>query len=104
MKHPDKLAKLVQQIDTAYLDGTITHPVQYNQATKMPYLRAVIQESLRLCPPFAVPMARYVPVGGLQLLGHHIPATFKVRDRLYFLYHKIANVCQGPYECNGHAV
>ncbi|RYO34967.1 hypothetical protein AA0111_g3638 [Alternaria arborescens] len=78
MKHPDKLAKLVQQIDTAYLDGTITHPVQYNQATKMPYLRAVIQESLRLCPPFAVPIARYVPVGGLQLLGHHIPAAFKV--------------------------
>ena len=104
MKHPDKLAKLVQQIDTAYLDGTITHPVQYNQATKIPYLRAVIQESLRLCPPFAVPMARYVPVGGLQLLGHQIPAAFKVRDRLYFLYHKIANVCQGRYECNGHAV
>ncbi|OAG25518.1 cytochrome P450 [Alternaria alternata] len=48
------------------LHGTITHPVQYNQATKIPYLRAVIQESLRLCPPFA-------------LLGHHIPTAFKAK-------------------------
>jgi cytochrome P450 len=104
MKHPDKLTELVRENDTAYLDGTITHPTQYNQATKLPYLKAVIQESLRLCPPFAVPMPRYVPTGGLQLSGHHIPAGFKVRNRACLSYHKTANVNKGRYECDGHAI
>lgn len=53
---------------------------------------------------FCCAYARYVPFGGLQLLGHHIPTAFKVRDRTYFLYHKIANVGQGRYECNGHTI
>jgi hypothetical protein len=82
----------------------LTHPAQYNQATKMPYLRAVIQESLRLCPPLAVPMSRYVPIGGLQLSGGYIPAGFRVRGRACLLYHKIANVFEGWHECDGNAI
>jgi cytochrome P450 len=78
MMHPDKMAKLTRDIDAAFLNGVLTHPVQYNQAKKMPYLNAVIQESLRLFPPFGVPMPRYAPATGLQISGYHIPAGSKV--------------------------
>ena len=78
MKHPSKMERLTQEIDDAFQNSTLTSPVQYNQATKLPYLMAVIQESLRLFPPFGVPMPRYVPNGGLQLFSHHIPVGFKI--------------------------
>jgi cytochrome P450 len=78
MKHPEKMAKLTRDIDAAFEDTTLTHPVQYNQAMKVQYLKAVIQEALRLFPPFGVPMPRYAPAAGLQLLGYHIPAGSKI--------------------------
>jgi hypothetical protein len=78
MKHPAKMSKLVRSIDEAFENGTLTHPIQYNHAMKVPYLKAVIQESLRLFPPFGVPMARYAPAQGLQISGYHVPAGSKV--------------------------
>ncbi|KAI4632109.1 uncharacterized protein J4E87_001580 [Alternaria ethzedia] len=78
MKHPPKMERLTQEIDAAFQNSTLTSPVQYNQATKLPYLMAVIQESLRLFPPFGVSMPRYVPNGGLHLFSYHIPAGFKI--------------------------
>ncbi|KAI4910824.1 Cytochrome P450 monooxygenase acrts1 [Alternaria incomplexa] len=78
MKHPSKMERLTQEIDDAFQNSTLTSPVQYSQATKLSYLMAVIQESLRLFPPFGVPMPRYVPNGGLHLFSHHIPAGFKI--------------------------
>jgi cytochrome P450 len=78
IKHPGQLAKLICEIDNAFQDGTLTSPVKYNQATKLPYLMAVAQESLRLSPPFGVSMPHYVSGGGMPLFGHHIPAGSKV--------------------------
>lgn len=78
MKHPEKMAKLVRDIDNAFDDGTLSHPVQYNAAMKLPYLKAVVQEALRLFPPFGVPMPRYAPDTGLQISGYHIPPGSKV--------------------------
>jgi cytochrome P450 len=78
MKNPEKMSKLVRSIDEAFDNGTLTQPIQYNHAMKVPYLRAVIQESLRLFPPFGVPMPRYAPAQGLQISGYHIPAGSKV--------------------------
>lgn len=78
MKHPEKMAKLVREIDSAFDDGTLSHPVQYNQATKIPYLRAVIQEALRLFPPFGVSMPRYAPASGLEVSGFQVPPGTKI--------------------------
>ncbi|KAL2849014.1 cytochrome P450 [Aspergillus pseudodeflectus] len=38
------------------------------------YLRACIQEALRLCPPVTGPLWRQVLSGGLTISGHNIPA------------------------------
>lgn len=76
MKNPDTLTKLVDEIDTAFANKSLTHPISYNQAVRLPYLKAVIQESLRIFPPFAVPMPRYAPAAGLEISGHYLrPGT-----------------------------
>jgi cytochrome P450 len=73
MKHLDKMVKLNKIINIACENGTLTHLVRCSKAMKVPYLRAVIQESLRLFPPFVVQMPRYAPTAGFQVSGFHIP-------------------------------
>ena len=41
---------------------------------KLPYLNAVIEESLRIYPPAALSLTRIVPRGGARILGRYIPA------------------------------
>ena len=41
---------------------------------KLPYLNAVIEESLRIYPPAALSLTRIVPHGGATICGNHIPA------------------------------
>jgi cytochrome P450 len=79
MKNPEKMDKLTRDIDIAFEIGTLSHPVQYNRAMKLPYLKAVVQEALRLCPPLGIPMPRHAPAPGLQISGYYIPAGSKVR-------------------------
>jgi cytochrome P450 len=78
MKHPDKLAKTRAEIDAAFADGTLTSPIQYHQSIKLPYMGAVIKESFRLHGPFAAPLQRYSPAGGVVIAGTHIPAGMRV--------------------------
>lgn len=78
MKNPESLAKLRAEIDAAYADGSLTTPVQYSHAVKLPYLGAVIKESLRIFSPFAVPLQRLAPAQGITLAGTHIPAGWRV--------------------------
>jgi cytochrome P450 len=78
MKNPDKLTKARAEIDTAFADGTLTSPIQYNQAVKLPYLDAVIKESFRLYSPFAAPFQRYSPTGGIFLGDVHIAVGMRV--------------------------
>jgi cytochrome P450 len=79
MKNPEKMDKLTRHIDFAFEIGTLSHPVRYDQAMKLPYLKAVVQEALRLCPPSGIPMPRHAPASGLQISGYYVPAGWKVR-------------------------
>ena len=72
------MTKLDKEIYAAFTNGSLTHPIQYNQAVKLPYLKAVIQESLRVFPPFAVPMPRCTPAAGLEVSGHYLKPGTKV--------------------------
>lgn len=78
MKHPEKMSKLVREINNAFDNGSLTSPVQYHQASKMPYLKAVIQESLRMFPPFGAPMPRYAPAAGLEISSFDLTPGTKI--------------------------
>jgi cytochrome P450 len=73
-KHPGVLSKLRSELDGVLSRGEITEPITYKEAQKLPYLQAVIKESLRLHPPAGLPMGRVVPQGGATVAGVFFPA------------------------------
>ncbi len=47
--------------------------IVFSKIAKLAYLAAVIDESLRMYPPFVTSLARSVPRGGDTVAGHWIP-------------------------------
>lgn len=75
LKNPNVLRKLRQEIDSAGLSS----PVSYAEATKLPYLDAVIRESCRVHPAIGLLLERVVPESGLELPdGTFLPAGTQV--------------------------
>ncbi|XPT01005.1 hypothetical protein M3J09_010149 [Ascochyta lentis] len=79
VKHPTVMSKLIAEIDSAYANGTLTHPAQHSQVTTLPYLMAVCKEAARVWPSFQVIMPRYAPAQGLRLPnGFFVPSGYGV--------------------------
>lgn len=72
--HPECLAKLEKEIEERKADGRLEFPIRYAQASDMPYLQAVISESLRLHPAVGMALPRVVPAGGMTIGKDFIPA------------------------------
>jgi len=66
---PGVLHKLREEIDA--IDSE--EPITYKQTQELPYLKAVVRESLRMYPSIPAPLYRIVPAGGLSVDGHLIP-------------------------------
>ncbi|KAI0182536.1 cytochrome P450 [Xylaria flabelliformis] len=66
----------VMQILTEEIRGAFKHYGDITDRTtqRLPYLRAVILEGLRIYPPLPFPLPRVVPEGGDTVDGHMIPA------------------------------
>jgi hypothetical protein len=74
-RHPDCMKRLVAEIEDADKLGKLSHPIGYKEATTMlPYLGAVVKESIRLHPSVGLLMERHVPAEGLAIHDYHIPA------------------------------
>ena len=70
-RHPQVLAKLQSEIDAAVkTDGLKDGLITYETARSLPYLQAVIKESMRIFPIVAVGLPRCVPTGGDTLSGY----------------------------------
>ena len=64
------MRRLIEEIcDAFHLDDEIT----FASTSKLSYLNAVLQESLRMYPPFVTSLARITPPGGRNVDGHWIP-------------------------------
>ncbi|KAJ5891004.1 Cytochrome P450 [Penicillium subrubescens] len=77
LKSPRVMAKLYEELTTAYQERRISLPVSWKQSQdELPYLDAVIKEALRLHPAVGLLLERIVPTGGLQLPngGPFLPA------------------------------
>ncbi|TVY62847.1 Cytochrome P450 monooxygenase aclL [Lachnellula suecica] len=87
--YPDKMAILVKELrDTFARDELFT----LDKLQTLPYLNAVLNEGLRLCPPVPIMLPRVVPDGGDTICGVWLPGGTSIslqawtlfRDPFYF--------------------
>ena len=78
MRNSTAYEKLTTEVDTAVANGTLSIPVAYAEAVKLPYLKGCINEGMRLHPSVGLTMPRHVPTGGATISGFHFPAGYRV--------------------------
>jgi cytochrome P450 len=77
-RHPAAYKQLQEEVDKFYKDNNLTEPANYSQTQEMPYLKAVVTESLRLFPSITYQLLRYSPEGGMSIDGRYIPAGYDI--------------------------
>jgi len=82
-KHPQVLAKLRKELDAAATDNQDVP--EYNNVCNLPYLRACIEESLRVRPASSFGLPRVVPSGGRIIAGEFIAEGVTVSVPTYSL-------------------
>jgi cytochrome P450 len=95
-KHPAVLSKLRRELDAA--TGTSDVP-PYSAVSDLPYLRACIEESLRVRPASSMGLPRVVPKGGRTIAGQFIDEGVTVSVPTYTLL-RSADVFDNPTAYN----
>jgi len=70
---PAVYRRLQTEIDDAVKQGIVSSPIRHAEAKELPYLRAVIYETLRIHPPNILLACKEVPPEGVTLDGMFIP-------------------------------
>ncbi|KAF2113821.1 isotrichodermin C-15 hydroxylase [Lophiotrema nucula] len=81
--NPHKRDILVEEIRTEFDSES---DISVARATRLSYLRAVINEGLRLSPPIPWVLPRVVPAGGTRICGIWLPAGTKLSIGAYSLH------------------
>lgn len=85
LKTPMVLSRLRAELDRALDPDDIIAP--YDRVKTLPYLRACLDESLRLTSPTTHNLGRVTPPGGMQVLEYHIPAGVTVSMSALVVHH-----------------
>lgn len=71
--NPPAYTRLRAEIDEANQAGTLSSPVKYSEAQKLPYLSACLWEGLRMFPPLFGLKGKLSPKGGENVNGVFYP-------------------------------
>ncbi|KAI9665160.1 MAG: hypothetical protein M1831_002170 [Alyxoria varia] len=71
LRNPETFRKTTAEVRQSFRHSS---EICAQRVTTLPYLGAVIEEGLRLCPPVALGMPRVVPEGGAKVSGHWLPS------------------------------
>lgn len=92
-KNPHLIDKLYSEL-SAWKDIDDLH---LTQLEKLPYLRAVIYESMRIYPPISPSIPRVCPPKGTTLAGYFIPGgvRFKIRTvlKVRYMWLRLLSLC-----------
>jgi cytochrome P450 len=86
--NPTAMQKLCEEIREKFSD--VEEIVTGPKLASCSFLRACIDETLRMTPPVAGVLPRQVLSGGLDIEGHHIPAGIDVGVPIYAIHHSPA--------------
>jgi cytochrome P450 len=81
LKNPGSLAKLREELDAALDEDEVIAP--YDKVKHLPYLRACLDESMRMFPPSTFGLPRRTPAEGALILGEFIPGGTSVSMSAY---------------------
>ena len=85
IKHPEAMQKLRQEIDPTMVDVNDGVAV-FSRVQDLKYLRACIDEALRLRPALPPGLPREVPKGGAQVAGHYLAEGTTVSVNAYTVH------------------
>jgi cytochrome P450 len=88
IQSPQTLSKLVEEVRSAF---EAESSIDAASVKHLPFLNAVLQEGLRLCPPTPDSMRRAVPVGGTTIAGHFVPDGVSVGISCYAAFNSREN-------------
>jgi benzoate 4-monooxygenase len=83
--HPQHLATLREEVDSVLSPDDIVAP--YGKIKHLPFLRACIDEALRIIPPTSAGLPRRTPPEGARILGEWIPGDTSVSMTIYTAHH-----------------
>lgn len=79
LRHSSSLSRLRTELEEAEREGRISRPITFKEAQELPYLQAVIRETLRLHPATGLPLLRVVPsLPSFTVNGHVLPVGAEV--------------------------
>jgi cytochrome P450 len=84
VRNPSKLAKLVNEIRTAFPKES---DIKLDPLEQLPYLQAVFREGFRLLPPVPTQIPRIVPSEGDVVCGHVLPGNVSLMISICFPSH-----------------
>ena len=93
LRNPKCLQRLREELDSVLDEDDVVAP--YEKVKYLPYLRACLDESLRLWPPTSHGLPRMTPAEGTQILGDYIPGGVTVSMSAY-VYIEIRSSFQNP--------
>ncbi|KAL4781966.1 cytochrome P450 [Aspergillus varians] len=92
--NPECYARAADEVQTAFAQDADIH---FLSVAKLPYLNAVIEESLRLFPPAPGVGPRVVPPGGAMVSGCYVPGGVSVSVGHYSTFRSPSNFAR-PHE------
>lgn len=84
-RHPEAYSRVMSEVRSAFASVDEIHMGATLNGCH--YLRACIDEALRLCPPAGSALWRQVLKGGMQVDGQFIPEGYDVGTGLYAVHH-----------------
>ncbi|MCJ1240351.1 hypothetical protein MMC14_008353 [Varicellaria rhodocarpa] len=89
LQHPKAMDKLVREVRSSFRSESGISAM--STRALLPYLTAVLKESLRLCPPTPDSMRRAVRKGGANVAGHFLPEGTVVGVSCYAAFKSAEN-------------
>ncbi|RLL98773.1 hypothetical protein CFD26_105148 [Aspergillus turcosus] len=88
LKNPHVYRRLVTEIRSRFQDPS---EIRLSSIATLPYLNAVLEESLRIYPPIPAMLPRLVPEEGAMINGEYVPAGTSVSISLWSTFHSSTN-------------
>lgn len=85
LKNAHCMEKLRAEIDSVLDEDEVVAP--YAKVNHLPYLRACLDENLRMLPPVIFALPRRTPPEGTTILGEYIPGDTSVSMSAYVVHH-----------------